>query len=307
METHYVAKLNLEPETLELYEYSNLLEKVIPDDLSKIFSKNSEKSSLIKFEKVTNFTEIKSDEIYKSMLLLRQNLIEQYEFVSRNFIKTGEISYNKKYMGLRTELKKTIEKLFDKYPFLKSAEDLRIQSFSSGKTQEIQMGIVYIDRVEKIEIFLNNKIELKANIEFFYDTSNERIYISEQFLSEDNPQNSFIKLCEEIESMINTFQDSTDIGKVTVNPIYQSIEIKDGKYKDVTIIKVIPNGNPSKDRMKALNAVREETKYTAPKGETLEHTELEEEYNKDGQNGYISAILSRGKNILENKILKIKI
>ncbi|WP_447460651.1 hypothetical protein [Streptococcus phocae] len=238
---------------------------------------------------------------------MRKKLICEYEFVSENFIKTGEISYSKEYMCIRTELKETIENLFYKHPLLKSADDLRIQSFASGKTKEIQMGIAYIDRVEKIEKFLKNKIELKANLEFFYDESNERIYIAEQFLNKDNIQNSFIKLCEEIETMINTFKDLTDIGKVTINPIYESIDIKKGKYKEVTVIKVFPNGNPSKDRMKALNAAREETKFTAPKDEVIEHTELEKEYKKDGQSGYISAILYKGKNILENKILKIKI
>lgn len=307
METCYVAKFNVEPDVLELYGEIDLIKNVIPNNLSKIYSNEVKDNDIVKFIKNTDFSKIQEDNDYLKMLQLRLDLIEQYEQVSANFKQTGEISYNKKYMGIRSELKEVIEQFYSKYPFLKNADELRIQSFSSGKTPEIQMGVVYIDRVEKIQKYLQIKIELKNNLEFYYDKTNERIYLPERYLDQRNIQNSFIKLLEEIENYINTFENTLDIGKVTINPIYEEIEIRDGKYKEITVIKVFPNGNPSKDRMKAINAAREEIKYKAPKEEILKHTELEKEYNNDGKNGYISAIISRGKNILENKILKREI
>lgn len=302
METCYVAKFNVEPDILNMYGESDLVSRVIPSNLGVYFTKVSEKDSIIKFKKDSNFSEIKKSAVFNDMLKIRQELIAEYYKVSDTFQETGEISYSKKYLSTRTSLNKKIEELFVLNPFLRSAEYLKLPSFSRGKTPEIQMGMAYIDRVTKIQQFLDQKSKLNLDTEFYYDTENEQIYIPDKLLDKNNISISFNKIIDEIEKYINSFQETSDFGKISINPIYESFEIKPGKYKEITIVRVYPNGHPSLDRMKALNAATEEVKITAPQGDIINYQEITKEYEEDGEKGYIASIYSRGKNIIENKI-----
>lgn len=302
----YVTKLNVEPSILELYTEENLVSNVIPASLDRIFSKQGEQDGLIKYQIRNNFQEAIQAELYQEILTIKDALIVEYNQVVKIFRGTGEIVYNKNYMSLRSLLKLRIDEFLEKYPFLKNSEEIRLASFSKGRVSEIQMGITYIDRVRKIEYFLTANIETVYTTNFYYDTALERIYIPTSKVDSSDVIFSLNKIIREIQDKINLLKGESDIGRVRINIVYdENYEIKPGKYKEITVVTVYPNGNPTLDRLKALKAAKQETKYTAPEGETFDVGVFKDDTEDDAKSGYISEILSRGKNIIENKVLKI--
>ncbi len=303
----FVAKLNVEPTVLDLYEETNLLETVIPTSLNMIFDRLDEDKGIIGYRITNDIESIKNSRLYQEILQYRENLISEYYKVVAIFEDSGEIVYSKAYMSLRSMLKAKIDELFVIFPFLKNSEEIKVSSFSKGKISEIQMGITYIDRVNRIEKFLlYNSKDIRV-INFYYDTSCEWIYIPVSMLITDDIVNELNSIVSEIEDKINNFKNITDIGNVSVNLVYDDFKIKPGKYKEIIVTKVYPNGHPALDRGKALRAARIETKYKAAQGETFNELEIEDEIKVDAEKGYLSSIFARGKNLIENTILRINI
>lgn len=303
----FVAKLNVEPTVLDLYEETNLLETVIPTSLNMIFDRLDEDKGIIGYRITNDIESIKKSKLYQEILQYRENLISEYYKVVAIFEDSGEIVYSKAYMSLRSMLKAKIDELFVIFPFLKNSEEIKVSSFSKGKISEIQMGITYIDRVNRIEKFLlYNSKDIRV-INFYYDTSCEWIYIPVSMLITDDIVNELNSIVSEIEDKINNFKNITDIGNVSVNLVYDDFKIKPGKYKEIIVTKVYPNGHPALDRGKALRAARIETKYKAAQGETFNELEIEDEIKVDAEKGYLSSIFARGKNLIENTILRINI
>ncbi|EFM34494.1 hypothetical protein HMPREF9189_1793 [Streptococcus sp. oral taxon 071 str. 73H25AP] len=300
----FVAKLNVEPTVLDLYEETNLLETVIPNSLNMIFDRLDEDKGIIGYRITNDIESIKKSKLYQEILRYREKLISEYYNVVAIFEDSGEIVYSKTYMYLRSMLKAKIDELFITFPFLKNSEEIKVSSFSKGKISEIQMGITYIDRVNRIEKFLFYNSEDIRVINFYYDTSCEWIYIPVSMLITDDIVNELNSIVSEIEDKINNFKNITDIGSVSVNLVYDDFKIKPGKYREIIVTKVYPNGHPALDRGKALRAARIETKYKAAQGETFNELEIEDETKVDAEKGYLSSIFARGKNIIENTILR---
>ncbi|WP_455446977.1 hypothetical protein [Streptococcus salivarius] len=300
----FVAKLNVEPTVLDLYEEANLLGTVIPTSLNMIFERLDEDKGIIGYRITNDIESIKKSKLYQEILQYKENLISEYYKVVAIFEDSGEIVYSKAYMSLRSMLKAKIDELFVTFPFLKNSEEIKVSSFSKGKISEIQMGITYIDRVNRIEKFLFYNSKDVRVINFYYDTSCEWIYIPVSMLITDDIVNELNSIISEIEDKINNFKNITDIGNVSVNLVYDDFKIKPGKYKEIRVTKVYPNGHPALDRGKALRAARIETKYKAAQGETFNELEIEDETKVDAEKGYLSSIFARGKNLIENTILR---
>ena len=306
MKECYVTKLNVEPTILDLYEERNLIQSVIPSSLDKIFIKVEEKKGIIQYQINNDVQAILNSELYSEILKSRKTLINEYYKVVSKFEKSGEIVYSKSYMTQRSLLKEQIDELFAIHTFLRNSEEVKLPSFSKGKVSEIQMGITYIDRVNRIEHFL---LENKDNqiINFYYDTSKEWIYIPSAAITSDNIVVELSAIINDIQDKINMFKTQTDIGNVSINIVFDDFRIKQGTYKEVTITKVYPNGNPSQDRGKALRAARIETKYKAPQDATFNHQDIQQETKEDAERGYIASIVSRTRNLIENTVRKVYI
>ncbi|HEL1907485.1 TPA: hypothetical protein TX976_001454 [Streptococcus suis] len=304
MKECYVTKLNVEPTILDLYEERNLIQSVIPNSLDKIFCRVSEKEGIIQYQITNDMQKILSSDLYSKMLESRDSLIVEYHKVVSQFKKSGEIVYSKNYMTQRSNLKEQIDELFATHTFLKNSEEMKLTSFSKGKIPEIQMGVTYIDRANRIESFL---AENKDNqmINFYYDTSTEWIYVPTSVIISDNVVLELLSIINDIQDKINMFKNKTDIGNVSINIVYDNFKIKEGSYKEVIITKVYPNGNPSEDRGKALRAARTETKYRAAQDSTFNQQDIEQETKKDAERGYIASIVSRSKNLIENTVRKV--
>lgn len=303
----YVAKFNVEPTTLELYDEKNLIENVIPSSLDKIFKHVQKSDNIIEYEKKNDIQSVLESELYKIMLEHKQQLITDFNHVVEQFNRTREIIYSEDYMQKRLRLKSVLEELFETYPFLKNSEKTRIKSFSKGKIPEIRMGVTYIDRASKIEKFLEISAVANRELRFFYDCSKEWIYIPSSCIVEKSTMSELQSIVEEIQLEVNRFKNTTNIGNVSINLVYDNFSIKKGNYKEITIIRVYPNGNPSRDRQRAMKAAREEIKLTAAEDATFSNEQIENETKDDAQKGYIATIRSKTRNIIENRIRKVRI
>ncbi|KGE57644.1 hypothetical protein [Streptococcus pyogenes] len=113
-----------------------------------------------------------------------------------------------------------------------------------------------------------------------------------------------LSITNDIQDKINMHKTQTDIGNVSINIVYDKFKIKQGSYKEVTITKVYPNGNPAQDRGRALRAASTETKYRAAQDDAFSQQDIEQETKEDAERGYIASIASRAKNLIENTIKK---
>lgn len=303
----YAAKLNVEPTILDLYDEHNLIKTVIPASLGKIFEEVSKIDNIIEYRKRNDIQSILQSDLYKTMLELKEQLIEDFNLVVEQYNLTREIIYREEYMEKRLYLKRVIEELFDIYPFLKNSEKTKIKSFSRGKIPEVRMGVTYIDRVSKIEQFLTINSGRYRDLKFYYDCSKEWLYIPSVCIKGGNTMVELQSIIDEIQLEVNRYKNVTDIGNVSINLIYENFSIKSGNYKEITITRVYPNGKPSKDRLKALKAAQEEIKLTAAEGDTFSSEQIENETKDDAKMGYIISILSKTKNIIENRVLKVLI
>ncbi|WP_019777721.1 hypothetical protein [Streptococcus sobrinus] len=306
MKECYVTKLNVEPTILDLYKEENLIKSVIPNSLDKIFSKVAAKEGIIQYQISNDTRVILESELYSKMLESKTSLIGEYHKVASNFKKSGEIVYSKNYMTQRSRLKEQIDELFEEHAFLRNSEDIKLPSFSKGKISEIQMGVTYIDRANRIENFLS---ENKGNqvINFYYDTSKEWIYVPSSVVIDDNIVMELSSIIKDIQDKINMRKNQTDIGNVSINIVYDDFKIKQGSYKEVTITKVYPNGIPAQDRGRALRAASTETKYRAAQDDAFSQQDIEQETREDAERGYIASIASRAKNLIENTVRKVHI
>ena len=122
----FVAKLNVEPTVLDLYEETNLLETVIPTSLNMIFDRLDEDKGIIGYRITNDIESIKKSKLYQEILQYRENLISEYYKVVAIFEDSGEIVYSKAYMSLRSMLKAKIDELFVTFPFLKNSEEIKV-------------------------------------------------------------------------------------------------------------------------------------------------------------------------------------
>ncbi|HEP1273230.1 TPA: hypothetical protein ACF4ZG_001643 [Streptococcus pyogenes] len=306
MKECYVTKLNVEPTILDLYEEENLIKTVIPNSLDKIFYKVAEKEGIIQYQISNNTRAILDSKLYSKMLESKTSLIDEYHKVVSKFEKSGEIVYSKNYMTQRSQLKEQIDELFENHTFLRNSEEIKLPSFAKGKISEIQMGVTYIDRANRIEHFLSENKDNQV-INFYYDTSKEWIYIPSSVIIGDNIVMELLSITNDIQDKINMHKTQTDIGNVSINIVYDKFKIKQGSYKEVTITKVYPNGNPAQDRGRALRAASTETKYRAAQDDAFSQQDIEQETKEDAERGYIASIASRAKNLIENTIKKVHI
>ncbi len=303
----YIAKLNVEPTILDLYDEENLIGSVIPDSLNLIFENCSRSGDIIKYQKKNDIQSILDSELYAQMLLQKEQLIEEFEQVVVRYNETKEIIYREDYMEQRSQLKQTIEELFEMYPFLKNSEKTKIASFSRGKIPEVRMGVTYIDRASKIDKFLNTSSIINRDIVFYYDCSKEWIYIPNSLIYDDDAMPELQSITDEIQEQINLFKNVIDIGKVSINLVYENFSIKPGLYKEITIKRVYPNGDPARDRARAIlaRAATEKSTLIAPENEPFTNEEIESGTKEDAELGYITSISSRKKNIIKDTIRMI--
>lgn len=303
----FVNKLNLQPSIINAYNgnMKQLTEEVIPNDLKKIFTLlNYYSDGLLEFSaKLDSVETIQNDNTYQEILKLsekmkkaRENIIKKYEFGKG-------IIYPDSYLKMRDKLNYNIQELLKKYPILNNADNVRNFDFEVEKFTNVGIGVTYIKRAFKIKkyIELTSEKEEQEEIRFIYNPNTEHIYISTNNKSNVELDNELIAL----ENEINKYSNLTNMGVISLAPIYEAFEIK-GSYNQITVKIVYPNGDPARDRSKAIekmNAAEETRTFKSSENEKLNAEVIKEIYEEDGQQGYVKSVTSNRKNILE-KIYK---
>jgi len=92
------------------------------------------------------------------------------------------------------------------------------------------------------------------------------------------------------------------IGKININPIYDSIKLSDESYTEISFSIVYPNGNPSLDRHNILEAAEAKEAQITILGtdeRPLKKEAVENLVNEEAKKGYLKNIFStKGKQIL---------
>lgn len=302
---YYTFKFNLEPSVLRTYNYDNHKENIIgviiPSALKSIFNSFEEiDESKIKFKDYIDIDNVQRSYEYKKMLDLNSIMTKMYYEVLKDYKDGKGITYSTEYLEKRNELKHSIENLISIHPFLKGAFDIKDSIFQVEAFSAVKMSVAYIRKAKKIEYYLNNFPKNASESEFIYDTYKEYIYIS----TENRSNKEAISYVDVLEEKINNFSSETNIGRVSINPIYENI-LFEGMYSEVTIELVYPNGDPSRDRSRAIeeaNAAKETRTFEASKESKIDASTLSAYYVKDAEEGYLRKVTSRGKNILKSLI-----
>lgn len=301
----YTFKFNLEPNILQTYNYAshkeNVVSVVIPNALKEIF-KSFEKmdENKIKFKDYIDIGYVKKSDEYREMLKLNITMIEMYQNVLKNFNDGKGINYSPEYLTKRTELRRSIEHLIEKYPFLKEAFEVKDSIFPVDAFASVKMSVAYIRKGKKIEYFVNNFPKSISESEFIYDTENEYIYIS----TENRNNKEAISYVNNLEGKINNLSVETNIGRISINPIYEQL-LLEGLYSEITIKLVYPNGDSARDRSRAIervNAAKESRTFEASKEDKIDASLLNEYLKEDAEKGYVHKVTSKGKDIVKSLI-----
>lgn len=305
---YFVFKLNLEPSVLDAYNYNSHKEhvvgRVIPESLKRIFSEFLDiNENKVKFVDYIDLNEVKTSIQYEEMLKLNETMVKMYTEVVANYNIGKGINYTPEYLEHRDKLNKSIENIIFKFPFLKGAFELKDNIFPIEAFSKIKMAVTYISRARKIESYINSFPVNILNSEFIYDRSYELIYISAINKTTKEAEN-YIEVLEE---KINNFSSVSNIGRISINPVYEEFSFE-GMYSEITIEIVYPNGHPARDRSKAIkeaNAAREKRTFEASKEEKINAFKLNEYFKEDAEKGYIKSATSRGKSIIKSVIKKV--
>jgi len=304
---YFVFKLNLEPKTLQIYDYESnreqVIAKIIPKGLGEIFNTYEIiDDSLIKYSDEIDISEVANSLEYNKLIELNRNIINMYEEIVNRYKRGEGINYSVEYLEHREMLKNYINDLLLKYPFLKGALESKENVFMVDSFSKIKMAVTYIQRAKKIEYFIKHFSKNESKSEFIYDKRKEFIYIS----TKDATPKTVEDYVEILQDKINNFSSDSNIGRVTINPVYEKFEFT-GLYSEITIELVYPNG-AARDRSRAIeaaSAAREIRKLEASKNEKIDISTLNDYYQEDGEKGYIKSITSKGKKIITSVIKKM--
>lgn len=307
----FVTKLNLQPSVIDAYNgnMDQLIAEVIPSDFKKIFTfKDYRGEGLLEFSaKLDSINSISNDKKYKEVSLDAEKMKKERELIIENYESGNGIVYPNSYLKMRDRLNYNIRELLRRYPILNNAENLRDIDFEVEKYTNVGIGVTYIKRAFKIKkyIELNSDEQGNDEIVFIYDTNHEYIYIPVENKTNIELDNELLILQKEI----NKNSDLTNIGVITIVPIYDDFEIK-GSYNQITVKIVYPNGDPARDRSKAIermNAAEETRTFKSSENEKLNSETLSDIYKEDSELGYVKSVTSNNKNILEKIYRKISL
>lgn len=305
---YFAFKLNLEPSVLDAYNYESQREHVvsivIPDSLKQIFNQFIDvNENKIKFLDYIDLNKVKQSSKYKNMLAINRTMIKMYNEVIKNYNVGKGITYTPVYLEQRDKLNNSIGQIVFEFPFLKGAFELKDSVFPVDNFSKIKMAVTYIRKAKKIEFYINNFPQDIANSEFIYDKKLELIYI----LVGDKTSEEARIYVELLEEKINRLSLITNIGHISINPIYEEL-VFEGMYSEITIEIVYPNGDPARDRSKAIeeaNAAKEKRIFEASKEKKIDASKLSNYFKEDAEKGYVKDVTSRGRSIIKSIIKKV--
>lgn len=302
----------MQPSILQSYEdesgFSYLKDKIVPHALETTFNVKL-KNNYFKIE----FDDSENTEFYDEYDKLRhmtEDLYKEYKKILEQYRISGEIYYSKSFLNLNESCGSKRRKLENEYPILKTAyskyNETNIETeYGLVFDNSVGTGITHIQKFYTIDLYLNevdiDPTKAYMDLKIFYNSTDELFYI------ETNNHEDAIGCAHFIEKSINKSKDANiHIGRVTINPKYQSIKFK-GDLTEITYTIVYPNGDEPGERHDILKESKGKQKTTTiygTRGEPLRNEPITEEINKEAKDGYLSDLFAKGAKTVK-KILKV--
>ncbi|WP_334328426.1 hypothetical protein [Companilactobacillus sp. HBUAS59699] len=274
MTEYYVAKLNLKPTIIGLYTENDknkginqLMNYVIPSSLIEVFNKYDYFSGE---DEIYLFDGNRYNEDIQLVLMSPEfeelqnaysKLLDEYKKVIENSEKNNGIFWPNEYLKhTKSRMKRALWSFRSKFPNIielsSNLPDDKVDDRIPGNSN-YGHGRKYLFDVEKIFYVIDSKKDdgidqLSDNIRFFYEKSSEKIYIESII--------TVAEFKEELSLIQNRINSSgTNIGKVTINPIYDEV-ILNKSYNSVTFQIVYPNNSKRRNNQnRVLDKVFTET------------------------------------------------
>ncbi|URT70936.1 hypothetical protein [Cytobacillus firmus] len=302
---YFVFKINIQPDILLNYRKSNevkyLLFEMIPLAFQNVLQV---KESNGLYELIPDKTDEQT--FQKLFIDLEEKTVELFEFhkqVLLQYKKNHDIHYSKDFLDLNETCMNKRRSLEKKYPGIMKAFELisdeEVDIYANIESDsKVGTGITHLRKFYKIKLYLEkhrqdnviNSLDLIA----YYNPHTEHVLVKSS--SETAAQNYITALVE----LVNGSRSANKhIGKININPIYESISL-DGEYTEISYTIVYPNGNPPLDRYNILkNAEAKEADYKliGADGRPLKKEPIQEMLENEAKQGYLKSLTAKGKNI----------
>ena len=312
MAEYLVFKLNLQPAKLLEYQSDRkyLITELIPRMLEHIVSLKKLKDKNV-YKIVLENNDNKDFEIaYDRLLNNTDKLLKCYIEILEHYEENGEIFYSKEFLQLNSNCSNQRRELVKKYPVLENAfiefTDEEIDSeIGVSFESKIGTGIVHLRKFYKVKKYIEEvgmQSNNPLNVEAFYRPADEQILIkvdSEKDVTSEKEARAYISY---FENLINNNKTVVSkLGKININPIYDSIKLSDEAYTEISFSIVYPNGNPSLDRHNILEASEAKEAQITILGtdeRPLKKEAVENLVGEEAKRGYLKNIFStKGKRI----------
>lgn len=308
--SYIVYKLNIQPDVLSKYAENNDKEYLLSEVIPSVFENVMEiKKTEGLFELITESVD---EEIFKEQFKNLEKktlkLLKHYQNVLSEFKQKHAIHYSRNFLNLNEECMDKRRKLEYQFPGIKRAYELITDEEIDEYTQivsdsKVGTGITHLRKFFKIELYLEqykeenaiNPLDLKA----YYNPHTEHVLVkSISAIASWNYILALVKLINQ-----SSFAQER-IGKININPIYESI-LLDQEYTEISYIIVYPNGNPPLDRHNILReseAKEERTTLVGTDGKPLKNEPIQMKLEKEAKDGYLKSVAVKGGVV--SKILK---
>lgn len=307
--TYYFFKLNVQPNVLLKYKkndsFQYLLEVAIPQAFESVLEVQEHNSI---FKLIAEQNDDDFDELFEDLESKTNKLCELYQEVLQNFRKKHNIHYSQKFLDLNERCMQARRSLEYKFPgIVKAFEVITDEAIDDiiglefdGK---VGTGITHLRKFYKIKLYLETHTEdnilNSLNLEAYYNPKTEHILVNA------TTETAALNYVTALVRLINSNESANQhIGKININPIYESITLND-EYTEITYVIVYPNGNPPMDRynfLKETEAKQVETKLVGSDGKALRSEPIQDIVDTEGKKGYLKSLFAKGKQVF----MKIK-
>lgn len=311
MENNYfVFKLNVQPNTLNLFkkpdEFNFLIEKMIPHILDATVGLHEIRKMSDTHPNWHKINPEKGDEkeFNKQFLNLEKETLKLqsfYEDIFAMFKDEGRINYSSSFLQLNDKCIRLRTDLEKEYPSIKNAytkiTDETIDTMLDFEIEKkIGTGITHLRKFKKITVYVEENIDQlinPLNLTSYYNSSLENIFV------ESDSESKALSYITALEKKINNDPiTSEEIGKININPVYDSISFNDEEYTEISFVIVYPNGNPPLDRHNILkNSEAKELHQTliGSDGQPLKTKAIETVVNEQASKGYLKDLVAKTK------------
>ena len=319
---NYVFKLNVQPHILQQFGANglgHLKTKVIPtvifNSYNDLLTPVEEEINQLSFTVTNDFSYITNNSEFKLLLDITSEIAYMYKQITIDYKNEKGIFYTPTFLEKLENAIDLRKQVLSSYPILEqsgphyenSIIDVELEKQYKFKiNNDVGKGIDHLRRVKKIELYLNDLLEKdEKNILVHYEYEQELLVIHDVNIEDA------IEYSRRIEEKINS--QKTDIGKISINPIYAELVLTRDDLSSIEIITTYPNGtNDELDLLlqaaQQTGAKEVRTKLVSSDGQPLElFTEQSRELAEyPGKKGYLVGVRASGKNIINFILSKIR-